>query len=93
MIKDKYLAPILQEMCKRVDAPYDEIDFKKEGWFMDYEWTEKEEDSFEEWLVEYMHKNNKARRELMTLSSKNKKYLKEFAQWFVFDYGWKYKEN
>ena len=33
---NQYLEIILKEMCNRVNANYDEIDFKSENWYIQY---------------------------------------------------------
>jgi len=88
---NKYLKEILIEMCKRVNAKYEDIDFKKEQWFLEYEWTNEEETSFINWLVDYMKQNKEARDTLMMFPRNNKRDLERFANSFIFNYGWKYK--
>jgi len=88
---NKYLKEILIEMCKRVNAKYEDIDFKKEQWFLEYEWTNEEEASFINWLVDYMKQNKEARDTLMMFPRNNKRDLERFANSFIFNYGWKYK--
>lgn len=87
----KYLKAILTEMCKRVKAKYDSINFKAESWFSSRSWTEKEQDDFELWLVDYMHKNEEARMELMERPRADKRDLKKFAKAFTFFCGWSLK--
>ena len=89
----KHLTTILKEMCHRVGAKSNKIDFKKEGWFCKYTWTEKEQDDFTDWLTKYLYNNHKARIDLMTITSKIKRYCKEAADMFVFNYGWKLKDE
>ena len=88
---NKYLKEILIEMCKRVNAKYEDIDFKKEQWFLEYEWTNEEEASFINWLVDYMKQNKEVRDTLMMFPRNNKRDLERFANSFIFNYGWKYK--
>ena len=87
------LIVILKEMCRRVGATYEDIDFEKEGWFREYEWTENEEEDFKKWLVNYLYNSTKARRELTTIGHKNKKWCQTFADFWSFNYCWKYKGN
>ncbi|MBU1067589.1 hypothetical protein KKE60_07355 [Patescibacteria group bacterium] len=89
----KYLEIVLQEVCKRVGAPCEGIDFKKDRWFEDYSWTMKEEESFTNWMVDLLYNNSSARRELTGHCGKNKKMCERAAQEFVFMYGWKYKAD
>jgi hypothetical protein len=86
---------VLEEMCKRVHADIDKLDFKKEGWFHKYAWTQEEEIKFKAWLVQYMKKNRGARVEMMTHPGygTTKAYLEKFVDQFVFNYGWIYSDQ
>jgi hypothetical protein len=81
---------ILTEMCNRVGVKYEDIDFKKDRWFMDYSWTQSEEDDFKIWMNRqlYEHKNLRG---IMSLPIKNKKIIQKTVDWFLFMYGWRYK--
>ena len=81
---------VLEEMCKRVGADFNAIDFSEERWYIKYEWTTQECKQFREWLVDYLYNNAKARRELMQYPTKRKKALNDVAVWFTFQYGWSY---
>lgn len=76
-------------MCSYVGANYNDIDFQKENWFLDYEWSTKDSDDFSTWLVNYLKKNSKARRELMSFPSTRVRAIQKFASHFIFNYGWK----
>ena len=78
-------------MCKRVKTRYEDINFKKPNWFHDFQWTQKQEDNFKEWLTNYLKTNKEAREELMQ-SPRLKGYIK-IANEFLFQYGWKTKQN
>jgi len=80
---------VLKEMCNRVGADYDSIDFSSNNWYSKYEWTIQEEKQFEKWMIDYLYKNAKARREIMNYSIKNKSYLEKVAREFTFHYGWR----
>ena len=85
----KHLKVILKEMCKRVGADYDKVNFKKAEWFMDYRWTDIEQESFMNWLIKYLKNNSEARKEILSMPSQsNKKHLEKCAMMFIFDYGW-----
>lgn len=86
-----HLTVILKEMCKYVNADFDKIDFKEDNWYYKYWWSEKKEEEFKDWLVNYMYNNSKARKELMTIPTKNKKHCQQFANGFILNYGWKTK--
>lgn len=86
---NKYLKTILQEICQRVGADYKSMNFKKRNWFHDYSWSEKQEEDFKNWLIDYLKNNKEARSELMSIPSSNKQILTRFASEFLFNYGWK----
>ena len=84
---------IVSEMFRRVKAKRKDIDTTKPDWFMKHSWTEKEQDKFRDWMVEYLMENVEARREIMRFPSKNKERAKKVANMFVFNYGWKAKKE
>ena len=87
----EHLTIILKEMCSRVGASYDDVDFKDEEWFLKYEWSDIEENYFIEWLANYLYKNKAAREELLRFPIKNKNKCIEAANQFSLNYGWKTK--
>jgi hypothetical protein len=80
---------ILFEMCQRVGADYYKINFQSSDWFHQYTWTIYEENDYKVWLYDYLLGNPRARKEVMSYSSKNKKRLIEFVNMFVAMYGFK----
>ena len=80
---------ILKEMCNIVGADYNSIDFSESQWYNKYEWTTQEEKQFEDWMVNFLYENSKARKEIMNTSIKRKLYLQKVAKEFTFQYGWK----
>ena len=48
-------------------------------------WTEENEDHFREWLTSYL-------KTVPRFKSMGKAYIKKEVDWFVFQYGWKYKD-
>lgn len=82
----KHMVAILTEMCDRVNVKFKDIDFKKEQWFMEHPWDKKEEDSFIEWMIEYLNKNKEARKE--TMKYPHKRNVKGVVEFFVNNYGW-----
>lgn len=89
---DKELEFILRKMCSCVNADFDKIDFKKNGWFREYEWTQKQENEFAEWLVNALYKDKKLRG-IFQFCTKNKESLKKNVAWFLLMYGWKLKNE
>jgi len=95
MIEDlnKYLQIILAEMCSRVGADPLKIDFKKSDWYREYSWTKDDEKLFIEWLTDQLYDNKFMREKILEVPRKNKKHCRKAAEWFVFNYGWKYREE
>ena len=90
---NKHLEIILKEMCKRVGANYNDIDFKDKEWYTRHEWLEEEQEDFHKWLVDYLYNNTEARKEILRYPRKNKKLINKAVTWFLFDYGWKLKKG
>jgi len=89
---EKNLTVILKEMCGRVGADFENMDFKKENWFHDYSWTEAEQSGFRDWLTHYLLNNKEARMELLSFHTKDKKRCRKAAEEWVWNYGWKTRE-
>jgi len=62
----------------------DKINFKKEGWFKKYTWTDKTEEQFVNWLSEYLKKNWQGISEYKPTS---KKLRDKVSREFVMNYG------
>jgi len=86
------LVPILKKMCEMVGADYDKIDFKKDGWYWEYQWTKEQESEFQKWMVEYLMNNKGARDILMHWPRKGKKLVTEAVKAFIWNHGWKVSE-
>lgn len=87
---EKHLTVVLKEMCTRAGTTYGDIDFSDQNWYLSHTWTEKEQNEFRDWLVNYWYKNKEAREEMLALPwMKKKSELKKPADWFIFNYGWK----
>lgn len=82
------LKTILNEMCSRVNANPEDIDFKSKDWYLKYTWTEEEQDDFIKWLADFLHTNNKARK-LFNMIGNSKKQCKRGAMFFNLYFGWK----
>lgn len=87
-----YLEIILKEMCIRVGADYDKINFTKDGWYSRHSWTEDEQDSFNKWLSKYLVNNKKISRVLYGITFRSLKSTKKAVDMFSLCYGWKIKE-
>lgn len=86
----KHLVIVLKEMCKRVNAKFEDIDFCQDDWFRQYEWTEQGQKDFEKWLADHIYSNEEARQELTIDVIKDERLCKEFAALFCSNYGWKF---
>ncbi len=78
-------------MCSRVGADYDKLPMEDKDvcWFNLYAWTEEDQNDYIKWLTDYLLNNTKARRELMSISTKTKKNCLKFAEQFTSWNGWK----
>lgn len=86
--RDKHLIIILKEMCKRVKAPYKVVNSTND-WYRKYFWTEKEQEDFAKWMVDYFYNNREAREEILAFPMfKTKKRIKSAVNFFLFCYGW-----
>jgi hypothetical protein len=85
----KNLELVMKEMCSRVGADFDKMNFKSTNWFQKYTWPQTEENLFVRWLVGTMMVNKEMRQEMMAFPSKRPKDLEKFAREFVCNYGWK----
>lgn len=83
---------VLKKMCSYVNVEYEDIDFTKNNWYWEYEWTKEEETDFIEWLTNEIKTNNNIRKELSTLPYRpSKKRCNTFANHFNMMFGWKTK--
>lgn len=83
-----YLEIIMMEMFNRVGRKYSKRITKMEDWFLKSSWKESEENEFAEWMVNLLYNHKEAREELMDRPIKDKKRIKEFVKYFLFNYGW-----
>jgi len=85
-----YFTDILKEMCRRVEVDYNEIDFTKDEWYLDYSWSKTEQDKFIEWVSKYL-RNMGPRRELCQYPPlvRTKEERSKFAEKFVSEFSWK----
>ena len=85
-----HLLKILTEMCNRVGADVNEVDFHANDWFWQYTWAGSQQDDFISWLINYLKTNREARKEICRRPSmRSKAHLTMVAESFVFNWGWK----
>jgi len=79
----RHIEIILRKMCTIAGHKYEEIDFKKDGWYSEYTWTEEQEKEFEVWIKNYLYESTEARNQLMSFPHKNKKTINKWWAWFT----------
>jgi len=89
----KNFEKVMKEMCKRVNADWSNINPKEKDWFMQYSWTEEEQDKFKEWMINYLYKSAEAREEIMEVAIKNKEIISKLVSMFLLNYGWTIKNE
>lgn len=91
MAKEEFstgLVKILREMCDRVNANYDEIDFQEPDWYLKHEWTMDEQLDYQLWLE---HHRDKDVHKVLNYIGTSKADRQRKASMFVAFYGWKTK--
>lgn len=87
--KDKqtvFVKKALNELFIRVGFDgYDQelVDKYPNNWYVQREWTEEQEESYKQWFVGQYQK----------VFRSTKEYARSEASWFLFTYGWKYKND
>ena len=82
---------IMEEMCRRVGAKWEDVDPTEKDWYKKHSWTSEEQEDFIEWMVDYLYKSCPARKEVLTVNGcykVPKKRIRKAIIWFVLDYGW-----
>ena len=88
-----YFTDVLKEMCSRVGVEFEDIDFDKDEWYLDHEWTQDEQEDFIRWFAKFL-RNKGVRTEITKYPSLLNNYVKreQFARQFLTEFGWKVKE-
>jgi len=86
------LKKVLEEMCKRVGADFNQMDFTKKDWFQQYSWTPEEQEDFVNWLAKQI-KLDKDVGDIFNGLLTTDLQRKNAALMFVFAYGWKTKHT
>jgi len=86
----KSTTTVLKKMFKMVKAPYPKNDsyFKKPKWFHNYSVTEKQQDDFREWMIDFLENDRQARIDILGMSLKNKIRIKREVEVWIFNYFW-----
>lgn len=96
LLKDEkpHYRRLFAELCKRVGAKLEDIKLIKEDtmWAFPHDahtWTPEQEDSYEEWFVNYVYKY----RRKFEMGYATKKMIRDKqAPMFILNYSWKYSE-
>lgn len=66
---NKKLEKVLRKMFEliKADYPEDEKYFLKSGWFHNHSVTEKQQDDFRKWMIDYLEKDREARIEIFDM--------------------------
>jgi len=83
---------VLKEMFGIVGLHYWKELTEEPDWFLEYSWTQEEEDEFVTWLTEVLHKNLHIRQAIAAPFIKTKKECRDAAGGFVMQYGWRREE-
>ena len=91
----KGLERILRKMCEIVNCDYENFNFDNPQWFLEYEWTEEQEEEFKKWMTNAIMNDKEIRRDLLEFSfgKPTKKFAERVANNFIFNYGWKLKKE
>ena len=81
--KSEYFDDIAGELCRRVGLAFPPPAGTKYE-VEDATWTEAEENDFKEWLIVYL-------KTVPLFKRRGVPYIKKEADWFIFQYSWKYK--
>lgn len=84
---------IVKKQCEFVGADFEKIDYHKDDWYMEYEWTKQIEDEFCDWLANHLRNNKKARIALMKRNTRSMSSCIMAATEWVLQYGWKTSTN
>jgi hypothetical protein len=80
---------ILEKLLSYVGATWPGWEFfKKDDWYFVYQWSEEDQENFEDWMVAYLHENKVARETICTIPTRNLRALRKAVQQFIFLYGW-----
>ena len=86
---EDYLIPVVNKLCQLVGIqPQTLTYFQKNEWYLKHSWTEKQEDTFRKWFINYLQ-DKEARTHLM--NHPQKRFIKRAVDNFIFNYGWKNK--
>lgn len=83
-----HLRIILQKMFENTGIEYSDEYVQSDNWYLDYQWTDKQEQEFTDWLANYLSENADARKELLYSTVKSKRMCSLAAKQFVTFFGW-----
>lgn len=90
---EEYYDEILNKMFSYVGITLKDVKPKESNWFLEYSWTAEQQEEFTKWLSDYLYNDKGARGAIMANSVKSKKKCDAAANFFVFSYGWRLKNE
>lgn len=86
---NRHLKIILKKMFQMVGEDFSEEYMNQDMWFHNHVWTKEQEDSFLQWMENYLFENNEARNVLMEVPRKERSIIRYACNSFILDYGWR----
>ena len=81
---------ILKKQCEIAGLDFAAIDFKNSDWFNDNAWTQAQEDTFKEWLKNWLRADKKRLRQVVQFPNvMSDKRLEDIANEWILQYGFK----
>jgi len=80
---------VLRKLCAVVKVDPNAVKFNSDDWYREHTWTQAQEQRFVAWMANYLYTDTKARREISTVWTKDKKRCQDAAREFALWYGWK----
>jgi len=90
---NEYIIKILEKMFEMVYEKYTPEFIKQPNWYWLKTWDKDTENEFSEWMFAYLKRSKDARTAVMKRPSKDPKLIKKVVSEFIWQYGWKVKEN
>jgi hypothetical protein len=78
---------VIKHMCKMVKGDIKNIDFNNTEWYLTYSWTIETQEKFTKWLINYLYTHIKARKEIMNIPLKDKKYIRKCVSYWLLNFG------
>jgi len=89
-----YTYKAIEKMFKIINISKNEydnviVDDNDNQWFMQYSWTEEQQNEYEDWLYRFLWNTKEARAEIMSMPIRKKIIIDKTVSWFILNYGLK----